>query len=386
MKLPVWPVYSDEEVSAVNEVLHSGRVNYWTGKHGKEFEKEYAAYSGVKFGVAVANGSVGLTAALHALDIGKGDEVIVTPRSFFACASAIELAGAKAKFAEVDRDSQNLTPNSIIASLTPRTKAILCVHLAGWPCDMPGILKIARENKLSIIEDCAQAHGAMIGGKPVGSWGDIGVFSFCQDKIISTGGEGGMLVTDSRNLYEKLWSYKDHGKSYSAVHSKTHLPGFMWLHESFGTNLRMTEMQASIGRLQLKKLDDWVAKRSDNANFLADQLRDIECLRIPMPAENIYHSYYKFYVFVRPALLKKNWNRDRIIKKFSKHGIPGLSGSCPEIYLEKAFNDRNHKRLPVAKELGETSIMFEVHPTLDNEHLKYIAQEASKILLESQIK
>jgi dTDP-4-amino-4,6-dideoxygalactose transaminase len=387
MDLPIWPSFSAEEIALVNEVLQSGRVNYWTGTNGKAFEQEFAAYSGVDFGVAVANGSVGLTAALKALNIGSGDEVIVTPRSFIASVSAIAMEGATPVFAEVDADSQNITAESIRAVISPNSKAIICVHLSGWPCDMPAIMQLAEEHGLKVIEDCAQAHGARVAGKPVGAWGDVGVFSFCQDKIMSTGGEGGMVISRDREVWEKLWALKDHGKSYTQVSATDAPSGFRWLHESFGTNFRLTEMQSALGRWQLKQLDTWVTARRRNAQILETAFAGIDCVRItPTPAD-VYHSYYKYYAFIRPEKLKNAWNRDRIIAEFSERGIPGLSGSCPEIYLEGAFTAADavtQFRLPVARELGETSIMFQVHPTLDAEHMEFVAAMAKQVFVAAQ--
>jgi dTDP-4-amino-4,6-dideoxygalactose transaminase len=384
MQLPSWPTYSNDEISAVADVLRSGKVNYWTGNNIKDFEQAFAGYCGADFAVAVANGSVGLGAALRATGIGDGDEVIVTPRSFFASAAEIELTGAHAVFADVDPESQNITTASIRAVLSPKTRCIVCVHLAGWPCDMPGIMQLADEHGLVVIEDCAQAHGAAVAGRRAGSWGHMGVFSFCQDKIMSTGGEGGMIVTSERSLYEQVWSYKDHGKGYAAVHSQSHPAGFRWLHECFGTNLRMTEMQAAIGLIQLSQLPAWLERRRRSAELLSDAFKDIALVRVPCPGEGVEHSYYKFYVFVNEQFLRQGWGRDRIIAEFSQAGIPGLSGSCPAIYREKAFASRDYSPLPVAEKLGRTSIMFEVHPTLEDEHINYLAETARRIFIAAQ--
>jgi dTDP-4-amino-4,6-dideoxygalactose transaminase len=387
MQLPDWPAYCDEELAIARDVLASGRVNYWTGEHGSAFEREFADYCGVAHGVATANGSVGLGAALRALGIGPGHEVVVSPRSFFASAAEIVLTGAVPVFADVDPDSQNITADTVRRVLSGKTRAIVCVHLAGWPCDMPALCELGAAHDLAIIEDCAQAHGAAIDGKQVGSWGDIGVFSFCQDKIMTTGGEGGMVVTDSDALWERLWAYKDHGKSFREVNRENPEPGFRWLHESFGTNLRLTELQAALGRFQLRRLDEWVDVRRRNGALLAEAFHEIECIRVPAPPDNVRHSYYKFYAFVRPEKLANGWNRDRIIAEFSGQGIPGLSGSCPEIYLEKAFADSEsvpHERLPVARALGETSIMFPVHPTLDQSHMDHLARIAASVLRRAQ--
>jgi dTDP-4-amino-4,6-dideoxygalactose transaminase len=387
MNLEPWPAFDDIEIQAVVDILKSGKVNYWTGNQGKAFEKEFAEYSGARYGVALANGSVALDTALKILGIGPGDEVIVPARSFFASAGAVALTGATPVFADIDRCSQNLTTETISNLVSPKTKAIICVHLNGWPCDMEAILSLAKEHDLFVIEDCAQAHGAKINGRSVGSWGDIGVFSFCQDKIMSTGGEGGMLVTNDKGLWEKAWSFKDHGKSYAKVFSNDHPEGFRWLHESFGTNYRLTEFQAAMGRQQLLKLDDWVNRRRQLAEFLDKSFQQFECLRTETPPGNIYHSCYKHYVFVRPELLAEGWNRDRILREFTAQGIPGLSGSCPEIYLEKAFDvieARPQIRLPVAQELGETSIQFLVHPTITDEQIEQVALIAADIFSKAQ--
>ena len=221
-----WPSYTQEDADAVSRVLLSNKVNYWTGSECREFEMEFAAWCGAKHAVALANGTLALDLALKVLGIGPGDEVVVTPRTFLASVSCVVSAGASPVFAEVDANSQNITAESIRAVLTPRTKAVICVHLAGWPCDMDPIMDLAAEKGLYVIEDCAQAHGARYKDRSVGSIGDIGCWSFCQDKIVTTGGEGGMVSTNSRDIWSKIWSYKDHGKSWGAVYEKKHPPGF----------------------------------------------------------------------------------------------------------------------------------------------------------------
>ncbi len=384
-KLPGWPVFAEHEIDVVRRVLQSGKVNYWTGEEGRLFEKEYAASIGVKYAVAMMNGTVALEAALMALDIGNGDEVIVTPRSFIASASCAVMRGAKPVFADVDRDSQNITAAAIEKVITKRSRAIIAVHLAGWPCEMDEIMKLARKHRLAVIEDCAQASGAFYKGRPVGSFGDAAAFSFCQDKIMTTGGEGGMVVTNSKDVCSRVWSYKDHGKSYDAIDSNDHKsgPSFKWLHESFGTNWRMTEMQAAIGRIQLRKLADWVDKRRRNADILTKAFLNIPALRVAKPPENIFHAYYKYYVFVQPEMLKKGWNRERIIIAVNKEGVPCYTGSCSEMYLEKAFargNLRPAKRLPVARELGDTAMMFLTHPTLSRRDMKDMVRAVEKVM------
>ena len=383
-----WPFYATDEVDAAMKVLQSGKVNYWTGEEGRLFEEEFAESIGVKHAVAMMNGTVALEAILAALNIRKGDEVIVTPRSFIASASCAVMRGARPVFVDVDRYSQNITAESIEEAVTPRTRAIIAVHLAGWPCDMDPILALARKHGFFVIEDCAQASGAFYKGRSIGSLGDAAAFSFCQDKILTTGGEGGMVVTNKKEIWSKVWSYKDHGKSYDAVYKSDIKPGpsFRWLHESFGTNWRMTEMQAAIGRIQLRKLKSWVEKRRHNAEILTQAFINIPAFRVTMPPEDVYHAFYKYYVFLRPEMLKAGWDRERVIVAINELGIPCFTGSCSEMYLEKAFDTdglRPEKRLPVARELGDTAMMFPVHPTLSEKDMKDVVRAVEIVLSEA---
>jgi len=369
-KFSSWPAFTDKEADAVRDVIISNKVNYWTGKECRKFEKEFSAWSDSRYAVALGNGTLALDIALKVLGMGDGDEVIVTSRTFISSISSIVNSGATPIFADVDLDSQNITPEAIRSVITDKTKAIVCVHLAGWPCDMDEIMAIANEHDLYVIEDCAQAHGAKYKGNPVGSIGHIGCWSFCQDKIMTTGGEGGMVTTNNESLWRKMWAYKDHGKSYEAVYEREHPEGFRWLHESFGTNWRMTEMQAAIGRIQLKRMPDWHKKRLSNAGSIWNAAKQCKGLRVPAIPSHIEHAAYKCYVFVE---LDSNWSRDRIIKEINALGVPCYSGSCSEVYLEKAFDGtglRPKERLSNAKELGETSLMFLVHPTLTEDEIR----------------
>lgn len=384
-----WPSFTQEEADKVQQVLLSNKVNYWTGQEGREFEKEFAEYTDSKFAIAVGNGTLALDLALKGLNIGPGDEVIVTSRTFLASASSIVTSGATPVFADVDLESQNITVETIQDVLTPKTKAIICVHLAGWPCDMESIMDLASRHNLYVIEDCAQAHGAKYKGKSVGSIGHIGCWSFCQDKIMSTGGEGGMVTTNSEELWEFMWSYKDHGKTWHAVYEKEHPPGrlFRWLHERFGTNWRLTEMQSAIGRIQLQRMNDWNQKRTSYALQLAEVVQSFSCVRIPLPASNMEHAWYKFYFFVVPERLKEGWTRDKIVDEMWNLGTPCLGGSCSEVYKEKAFDGTDYhpkKELSNAIELGENSLMMMVHPSLKESevqqmkiHLQEVLQNAS---------
>lgn len=380
-----WPSYTAEEIEAVKNVLLSNRVNYWTGSECRLFEEEFAAFVGTSYAVALANGTVALDVAFKALNIGVGDEVIVTSRSFMASASSIVLAGATPVFADVNEESQNITVDTIRPLISPKTRAILCVHLAGWPCDMDPIMALASAHGLFVIEDCAQAHGAKYKGRAVGSIGHIGAWSFCQDKIMTTGGEGGMVTTNNEAFYLSMWSYKDHGKSKSAIEAaKKAGPGFQWVHESFGTNWRMIEMQAAIGRIQLKRMPLWQKKRLENAQKIWACAAVLPGLRVPSIPDAIQHAAYKCYVFVKPDELALDWDRNRILAIIREQGVPCYMGSCSEMYLEKAFDDtgfRPESRLPIAQKLGETSLMFLVHPTLSDKEIEKTCDVLKNVML-----
>ena len=384
--LSPWPSFTPEEADAVQHVLLSNKVNYWTGTECRQFETEFATWAGTSHAVALSNGTLALDAALKALGVGPGDEVIVTPRTFIASVSCVVNAGAIPVFADVEADSGNLSAAGIAKAITPRTKAVIAVHLAGWPCDMDPIMALADMYGFAVIEDCAQAHGARYKGRAVGSIGHIGAWSFCQDKIMTTGGEGGMVTTNDEALWRTMWEYKDHGKSHEAVYERQHPPGFRWLHESFGTNWRMLEMQAVIGRIQLGRMPEWTARRTANAHAILAACKSHAAVRVPTLPEGVVHAYYKCYVYIEPASLAAGWTRDRIVEAIQAHGVPCFQGSCSEVYLEKAFDGtgwRPADRLLVAKELGETSLMFLVHPTLTAEEITKTVDAIHQVLSEA---
>ncbi len=366
--LSKWPRHDPDEIAAVTAVLQAGRTNSLVhGEQNKAFEAAFATLCHQPHAIALANGTLALELALRALGIGPGDEVIVTPRSFFASVAVVVAVGAVPVFADVDAVSQNITAATIASAMSDRTRAIIAVHLAGWPCAMNEIMALAEGHSLKVIEDCAQAHGATIEGRPVGSFGDAAAFSFCTDKIMSTGGEGGMLVLRDADIWDRAWSYKDHGKSLKAMQEPSTNRSFRHLHHSFGSNFRLTEMQAAIGLVQLEKLPDWLSARRGNAAALNNRLASVPALRLTRPEPEIGHAYYKFYAFLRPYRLLPDWSRDRIVAEANDAGIPCFSGSCPEIYLERAIQDARLapvNPLPLAHMLGQTSLMLPIDHTL----------------------
>lgn len=378
-----WPDFAPDEVEAAAAVLRSGKVNYWTGEQSREFEREFAGFVGVKYAVALSSGTAALELALHALGIGPGDEVVIPSKTFIASASSVVRAGAIPVVADVDADSQNISAASIEAVLSKRAKAVIAVHLGGWPCEMDEILALAKARALFVIEDCAQSVGARYKGRTTGSIGDVGAFSFCQDKILTTGGEGGMLVTDSREFWERAWSHKDHGKNYAAVFEREHHLGFRWLHDSFGSNWRITEMQSAIGRLQLAKLPQWLATRRRNADLLSRGLALVPGLRLASPPAHSAHAYYKYYAFIRPQMLRREWNMERILEALNAEGIPCGVGACSEIYREKAFTDAGlgpGRPLPVASELADSTLMFMLHPGLSAQDMHDTCAAVAKVM------
>lgn len=380
MSSEAWPFYDDDEVQAVAEVLRSGRVNQWTGENVFAFENEFARRLNAPHAIAVANGTVALEIALRAYQIGPGDEVIVPSRSFVASASCVLSVGATPVFCDIDENSQNATVETITPRLTSKTKAIIPVHLAGWPCDMPAIRALADKHNLIVIEDCAQAVGATVRDQPVGTFGHVAAFSFCQDKIISTGGEGGMIVFQDPDRATWARSYKDHGKNFSKMDNHDHGYAFAYVHDAVGTNLRMTEMQAAVGRCQLAKLDHWIELRNANAKIWRAAFQALNCLKIPVPADDCLHAYYRFYAIIDKTHLRPGVDRSQILADLNAQGISAFTGSCPEIYLENAFENQSTDRLPVAESIGNWSLAFLVHPTLNSEKLKTTAAKAAEII------
>ena len=378
-----WPCFDRIEAKKISKILLSNKVNYWTGNEGRLFEKEFSKFANAKYSIVVSNGTDALEIALKSIEIKKNDEVIVTPRSFIASVSSVIRCGAKPIFADVEANSGNISAETISKVISKKTKAIVCVHLAGFPCDMVKIKKLANKYSVKIIEDCSQAHGAKINNKSVGSFGDISTWSFCQDKIISTGGEGGMITTNSKKLWSKSWSLRDHGKDYNTVFNNNS-KNYRWLHLTFGGNSRLTEMQSAIGRLQLKKMNLWNKKRAQNASKILSVLKKFnKLITIPLIPNNFKHAWYRCTVHVNDKYLKKGWSRNLIIDELRKLGIKVFVGSCPEIYLEKAFKNKIYKpkkRLTNAKKLGENTLAFLTHPTITLNEINYTTKCINTIL------
>lgn len=367
----MWPEYDKETIDDISKMLESGKVNQWTGTKVKEFEKEFAKYFNCKYAVAVSNGTTALELAFITLNLKEGDEVLVTPRSFIASISSIVRCGGIPVFIDVD-DTQNINPNNL--KVSEKTKGILCVHLAGYPCDMDPIMEFANKHNLWVVEDCAQSTGAKYNGKYCGTIGHINAWSFCQDKIISTGGEGGMITTDDETLYKKAWSFKDHGKDFDLVTtSQTNSSTFRWLHTQVGTNWRMMEFQAIIGLHQLKKLESWVNHRRKISQIYTDYLKDVAY--IPEVPDKYYHAFYKFYCF--------HDKKEEIMKKIQEKQIPVYQGTCGEMYLEKGFT-KYEPETPCShsRELSRKSLMFLTDPTISEETAENNAKIIKKIMEE----
>lgn len=386
MQINNWPYYSEEDIRSAGEILKSSKVNYWTGNEGINFESEFKQYIGTDYALATSNGTVSISLAYSAINLQEGDEIITTPRGYIAAASIALEFGAKVIFAEISKNSGLITPETIEPLITKKTKVIVVVHVGGWPARMPEIIQLANKYKLKVIEDCAQAHGAQINQKKLGSFGDISIWSFCQDKIISTAGEGGMVTTNKKDYWKYMWSKRDHGKSKQLYKEQQDNVGFKWLHANTGSNYRMTEIQSAIGRNQLKKLDLWIKIRSMNAKAFTKSLSNIELVRIPEIELEAKHAWYKFYIYLRREFLGNNWTRERIIVDIQKRGYPAFTGACPEIYLEKVFKKNNSYRnihLPIARELGESSLMFLIHPTITKEQLDSYIQVVKETLIKA---
>ena len=383
--MPAWPSPSEAQIAAVTDVLRTGRINYWTGEVGRSLEREYAEYLGCKHALLAANGTLALELALRGLRIGRGDEVVVPARTFIATASCIVTVGATPVVADIDPDSGNLTAATVSAALSERTKAVVVVHLGGWPAEMDDLLALARERGLKVVEDCAQAHGGTYRGRLLGSLGDVACFSFCQDKIIAAG-EGGLVACNDDEVAERIWSYRDHGKSYTKYHDPEFMArkaSFKWVHDSFGSNHRMAELESAMARVGLAELPAAHARRTELALRLAAGLEPLRGIRAPLPPTGSEHAFYRLYAYVRPDELAGGWGRDRVLFAIAAEGVPVQYGSCAELYREDAMRKAGFGpdgRLPGAALVHDTSLAFFVHPTLADTDIDDVIAAVAKVM------
>lgn len=367
-----WPNYDVNILTKITTLLQSGKTNYLVGKEGLLFEKNFSKFYKIKYANAVANASLGLELSLLSLNLNKGDEVIVTPRSYHSSVSCVIRAGLTPVFADIDRQTMNICPKSIRKNISKKTKAIICVHLYGMPCKMNDIIKLSKEYKIKVIEDCSQAHGSKIGRKYVGSFGDISVFSYCQDKIISTGGEGGMIATNNKKLNDKIWSLKEIGKNkdkFIKINSLSN--NFPYVHDTIGTNARITEIQSCIGNYQLKKLKNYIRVRNENAKIFFNKLKNCKYLIIPNHNSQIIHSYYRYTVIIN----NKKLSRSILMKNLKKKGVTCTVGGCPTIYNERYFVKNfniNKKNYPNAEYLKNRTLSFLVDQTINKKDIKKV--------------
>ncbi|MCL2323987.1 MAG: DegT/DnrJ/EryC1/StrS family aminotransferase [Actinomycetia bacterium] len=386
--LPAWPQIPEEGIEAVAAVLRSGRINYWTGAETRLFEAEFSAAHEGASALAVSSGTLALELALRSFGVGAGDEVIVPSRTFIATAGAVVAVGATPVIADIDPTTGALTPLSVARRLSPRTRAVIVVHVGGYPAPVAGIRALCEQLDVVVIEDCAQAQGARAGGRPVGLAGHAACFSFCQDKILPLG-EGGMIVYPSGSAaFEVAAAWRDHGHRLSVdTQVQERRSQFRYLSDSFGTNARMTEAQGALGRVLLAKVPAWHKLRTRNARVLTEGLSGFApVLRPCVPADDTgEHAFYRHYFLLDSAALAAGWDRDRVIDAISAEGAPVQFGACALIGREKAFatlgvTPTPESELPGALCAAEQSLAFFVHPTLSEDDLGEIAQAARKVL------
>ncbi|MDR1775660.1 MAG: DegT/DnrJ/EryC1/StrS family aminotransferase [Actinomycetes bacterium] len=406
-----WPHIPDDGIAAVERVLRSGKISYWTGTQARDFEKEFAAYTGAAHAVAVANGTLTLEIALRSLGIGPGDEVIVPSRTFIATAGSVVALGAVPVICDIDPDTNCLTALTVARVTTPRTRAVIVVHLGGYPAPMPELLDFTRQLDIAVIEDCAQAHGALSAGRAVGTWGDAGCYSFSQEKILPLG-EGGMITygradeTDAttrdraRAHFEAAWSYRDHGRSWQKAHDASVAaasPTFRYLNDSFGTNARMGEMEGALGRVLLRHLPAWHAARAANAQVLVDALAGEQdlCRLLVLPQHErergSEHAYYRLYGLLNIARLRDDWSRDRIVNELNARVSERHPQATPAAqYGSAAFIGREaawvanglaaNQDLPGAQVADGGSIAFYIDPAHSTDDMQAIADTLVEIL------
>ncbi len=401
--LPRWPQFTEEIIEAAMEPLKTGKVNYWTGKVGMEFEKKWADWNGVRFAISTTNGTSALHTALGGLGIGPGDEVITTPYSFIASSFCVVQAGAIPVFADVKREDHCIDPEDIKKKITPRTRAIIPVHLYGNVCDMDEIMEIAKAHNFYVIEDSAEAHGATYKGKKVGCIGDVGAFSFCQNKTFTTGGEGGMVTTNNEEVAWRCRSFRDHGYDVERRISLLELEGALpYIHKMVGFNYRMTEMQSAIGVKEMERLDSWnLPRRRRNGEMLIPELKDLPQIQyLPVHDQEKVNGFYVFPVVLN--LERLTCDKKTFLDAIVAEGVPAWREFWPQSYKERAYQEHNgfgrfkfpfcskeyttpesvaydKVYCPNAAWLEERTFIVQVYPTLEEEHMRLIAKAIRKV-------
>lgn len=393
--LPAWPQY-DEEIEAAVQVLRSGKHARQSGSYVALFEEAFASYFGVKYAIATSSGTAAIHVALAALGIGPGDDVINTAHCFIGTATPVVHCGAVPIFADIDSKTFNIDPASVREKITPYTKAIVPVHLNGCPADLERLQEIARQNHLYIVEDAAQAHGATYNGKFVGTFGEMGCFSFWEDKIISTAGEGGMIITNDEQLAQRAKMIHHHGEL--RKDGDYYKGERLYFHPFLGYNFRMTEVQGAIGLVQLKKLPQYIAMRRKNAHRLTQLICEIEGVLPPYEPENVTHVYYKYILTLDRKVLKTP--AIEIAKAISAEGIPATRRYPTPLHQQPIFVEKRGfgntsapftkpwypghvtygSGLPVAESLPNDLIMIRMNPLLSEEDLGDIALAIQKVI------
>jgi len=388
-----WPHYTQSEAEIIKQVLLSNKVNYWTGTETRKFEIEFKHTIRCRYTIAVSNHDAAFDLALLGLDIQSGDEVILSPLTDFYSINSLVAIGATPIFADVCPQTNNITHETVAEVISAQTKAVVCLHYAGLPCDMDPILDLAFSKNLSVVEDCSQALGAQYKGHPVGSLGDISYFSFSDDAIVTTAGEGGMVATNKFQFWDRMRAHKDGGKSFDKM---TYLMPIndKLVHDRFGTNLRMTELQGAIGRLQLKNIKRWNVKRNAYLTSIWKTVSAIDGLFAPLDShssnvlagdlqDQIIHGGYKCIVLVDPLTLNPGWDRDAIVEELQELGVPCYSAKYEEVYHQTAVKEARlcpAEILHGAQYFSEHGILFDVHPALSIKDVDKICRDIKAIM------
>lgn len=372
LAFPPWPVLSNEDAAAASDALRSGHLTQLTGPYVRDFERDFGMWNGAGDCIATSSGTTAIHAVLVALDIGPGDEVIVPAHTFIASATPVLHQGATPVFADVDDRTFCLDPESVRTRITDRTKAIIAVHLNGHPADMDALLEMGNERGIPVIEDAAQAHGAEHHGRMAGTIGLAGCFSFWEDKIMTTGGEGGAIVTDDYALADRLKRIRHHGEG--AIEGER-----AYYHLDLGYNYRMTSMQAATGRVQLQHLGEYLIARRRNAEYLSGRLNEVPGIDPPFVEEYARHAFYKYIGRVRP---ETGIEIERFVAAVAAEGLPISRRYPTPLPRQPVFRDAglSGEPCPVAERLSGELFTLLVHPTCGSREMEDYAQGISKVI------